>query len=149
MLDKPRIWSLILSVFNKFNKHEHSCTILYFNIIGENKTLPNISEFTVIMTYLTLVGYGALRGVSSVLNISGSASSGFSTIDSEYWDWLTKLAWDPPRTSDIITLSDTRLQSRVWNLKKCSSFTHPLHKHPVCYINWQSCLLRNVHFNGK
>ena len=37
-------------------------------------------------TVVTFVGYGALRGVSSVLKRSGSPSSGFSTIDSEYCD---------------------------------------------------------------
>ena len=29
MLSKPRILSLFLNSFNKFNKNEHSCKILY------------------------------------------------------------------------------------------------------------------------
>ena len=29
MLGKPRILSLFLNSFNKFNKHKHSCKILY------------------------------------------------------------------------------------------------------------------------
>ena len=36
MLGKPRILSLLPNSFNKFNKHEHSCKILYIlhTIIG-------------------------------------------------------------------------------------------------------------------
>ena len=33
MLGKPRILSLFPSSFNKFNKHEHSCKILYIFLV--------------------------------------------------------------------------------------------------------------------
>ena len=34
MLGKPRILSLFFNSFNKFNKHQHSCKILY---VWDNK----------------------------------------------------------------------------------------------------------------
>ena len=32
MLGKPRILSLFINSFNKFNKHDHSCKILYIHL---------------------------------------------------------------------------------------------------------------------
>ena len=38
MLGKPRILSLFPNSFNKFNKHEHSCKILYLNVDGKTES---------------------------------------------------------------------------------------------------------------
>ena len=47
MLSKPRILSLFHNSFNKFNKHEHSCKILY-----EGCSNMNASSFITFVTYM-------------------------------------------------------------------------------------------------
>ena len=42
MLGKPHILSLFPNKFNKFNKHEHSCKILYLHVACEELTVGKV-----------------------------------------------------------------------------------------------------------
>ena len=50
MLGKPRILSLFPNSFNKFNRKEHSCKILYVRQLGESIAIVLITAFVEIVS---------------------------------------------------------------------------------------------------
>ena len=65
MLGKPRILSLFPNSFNKFNKHEHSCKILYAFFSAVQNERDRIS---VRRTSYEEFGHNGALSVSTLLN---------------------------------------------------------------------------------
>ena len=71
MLGKPRILSLFPNSFNKFNKHEHSCKILYIM----SKFCVSDSILWVIQGIIRLFTYCKGRQILIFISRRGSAIS--------------------------------------------------------------------------